>query len=94
MKIKPLFDNVVLKLIDAEDTTSSGIVLTTAAKDKPQIAEVVAVGPGGLINGEKVVMSVCVGDKVVAAKYSGTEIKVDGVEYLIMHHNDILAIVE
>ena len=91
MKIKPLFDNVVLKLIDAEDTTSSGIVLTTATKEKPQIAEVVAVGPGGLINGEKVV---CVGDKVVAAKYSGTEIKVDGVEYLIMHHNDILAIVE
>lgn len=94
MEIKPLFDNVVLKLINNEDTTSSGIVLTAASKEKPQIAEVIAVGPGGIIKGEKIVMSVRVGDKVIAAKYSGTEIKVDGVEYLIIHHNDILAIVE
>lgn len=94
MKIKPLLDNVVLKLVNLEDTTSSGIVLTSTAKEKPQIAEVIAVGPGGKVKGEDIKMSVRVGDKVIATRYSGTEIKLDGVEYLVMHHNDILAIVE
>ena len=94
MNIKPLADNVVLKAAKAEETTKSGIVLTSAAQEKPQIAEVVAVGPGGMVNGKEVKMTVKVGDKVIAAKYSGTEIKLDGEEYLIISVNDILAIVE
>jgi chaperonin GroES len=94
MNIKPLADNVVLKAAKAEETTKSGIVLTSAAQEKPQIAEVVAVGPGGMVNGKEVAMSVKVGDKVIAAKYSGTEIKLDGEEYIIISVNDILAIVE
>lgn len=94
MNIKPLADNVVLKATEAEETTKSGIVLTSAAKEKPQIAEVVAVGPGGLVDGKEVKMSVKPGDRVVAAKYSGTEIKVDGEEYTILRQSDILAIVE
>lgn len=94
MKIRPLADNVVIKATEAEETTKSGIVLTSAAKEKPQIAEVVAVGPGGLVDGKKVEMTVNVGDKVIAAKYSGTEIKVDGEEYTVLKVSDILAIVE
>ncbi|MBR2039971.1 MAG: co-chaperone GroES [Clostridia bacterium] len=94
MNIKPLADNVVLKAAKAEETTKSGIVLTSAAQEKPQIAEVVAVGPGGMVNGKEVGMSVKVGNKVIAAKYSGTEIKLDGEEYIIISVNDILAIVE
>ncbi len=94
MNIKPLADNVVLKAAKAEETTKSGIVLTSAAQEKPQIAEVVAVGPGGMVNGKEVAMSVKVGNKVIAAKYSGTEIKLDGEEYIIISINDILAIVE
>ena len=94
MNIKPLADNVVLKATEAEETTKSGIVLTSAAKEKPQIAEVVAVGPGGLVDGKEVKMAVKVGDKVIAAKYSGTEIKVDGEEYTVLRQSDILAIVE
>lgn len=94
MNIKPLADNVVLKAAKAEETTKSGIVLTSAAQEKPQIAEVVAVGPGGMVNGKEVKMTVKVGDKVIAAKYSGTEIKLDGEEYIIISVNDILAIVE
>ena len=94
MTIKPLADNVVIKATAAEETTKSGIVLTSASKEKPQIAEVVAVGPGGMVNGKEVAMSVKVGDKVIAAKYSGTEIKLDGEEYIIISVNDILAIVE
>ena len=94
MNIKPLADNVVLKAEKAEETTKSGIVLTSAAQEKPQIAEVVAVGPGGVVNGKEVKMTVKVGDKVIAAKYSGTEIKLDGEEYIIISVNDILAIVE
>lgn len=94
MNIKPLADNVVLKAAKAEETTKSGIVLTSAAQEKPQIAQVVAVGPGGMVNGKEVAMSVKVGDKVIAAKYSGTEIKLDGEEYIIISVNDILAIVE
>lgn len=94
MNIKPLADNVVIKATEAEETTKSGIVLTSAAKEKPQIAEVVAVGPGGLVDGKEVTMTIKVGDKVIAAKYSGTEIKVDGEEYTILRQNDILAVVE
>ena len=94
MTIKPLADNVVIKATEAEETTKSGIVLTSAAKEKPQIAEVVAVGEGGIVDGKEVKMTVKVGDKVIAAKYSGTEIKLDCEEYVILRQNDILAIVE
>ena len=94
MNIKPLADNVVIKATEAEETTKSGIVLTSAAKEKPQIAEVVAVGPGGLVDGKEIEMKVNIGDKVIAAKYSGTEIKLDGEEYTILRQSDILAIVE
>ena len=94
MIIKPLADNVVIKATAAEETTKSGIVLTSASKEKPQIAEVVAVGPGGLVDGKEVVMTVKPGDKVIAAKYAGTDIKVDNEEYTVLHISDILAIVE
>lgn len=94
MTIKPLFDKVVLKPDDAEETTASGIVLSTAAQEKPQYANVVAVGPGGMIDGNEVVMTVKVGDKVIASKYAGTDVKVDGEEYTIVRQSDILAIVE
>ena len=94
MKLKPLADRVVLKMTEAEETTKSGIVLTSAAKEKPQVAVVVAVGPGGTVDGKEVKMSVKEGDKVIAAKYSGTDIKIDGEEYTILHQSDILAIVE
>ena len=94
MKIKPLADNVVIKATEAEETTKSGIVLTSAAKEKPQVAVVVAVGPGGTVDGKEVKMSVKEGDKVIAAKYSGTDIKIDGEEYTILRQSDILAIVE
>ena len=94
MTIKPLFDKVVLKATVAEETTKSGILLAGSAKEKPQISEVVAVGPGGLVNGNEVKMTVKVGDKVIIGKYIGTEVKIDGVEYSIVSQSDILAIVE
>ena len=94
MNIKPLADNVVIKATEAEETTKSGIVLTSAAKEKPQVAVVVAVGPGGTVDGKEVTMTVKAGDKVIAAKYSGTDIKIDGEEYTILYQSDILAIVE
>ncbi|MBR3961695.1 MAG: co-chaperone GroES [Clostridia bacterium] len=94
MTIKPLADRVVTKLCEAEETTKSGIILAAAAKEKPQIAEVVAVGPGGLVDGNEVVMTVKVGDKVLISKYAGNEVKVDGVEYSIIRQSEILAIVE
>lgn len=94
MTLKPLADNVVIKAAEAEQTTKSGIVLTSASKEKPQIAEVVAVGPGGMVDGKEVAMTVKVGQKVVAAKYSGTDIKIDDEEYTILRVSDILAIVE
>lgn len=94
MNIKPLADNVVIKATEAEETTKSGIVLTSASKEKPQIAVVVAVGPGGMVDGKEVKMTVKAGDKVIAAKYSGTDIKIDNEEYTILHQSDILAIVE
>lgn len=94
MKLKPLADRVVLTMVEAEETTKSGIILTAAAKEKPQIAQVVEVGPGGMVDGTEVKMTVKVGDKVVTNKYSGTEIKIDGSEYVIVKQSDILAIVE
>ena len=94
MTIKPLFDKVVLKSVVAEETTKSGILLTGSATEKPQMSEVVAVGPGGLVNGNEVKMTVKVGDKVIIGKYSGTEVKLDGEEYSIVSQSDILAVVE
>ena len=94
MKLKPLADRVILKQVEAEETTKGGIILTSAAKEKPQVAEVVAVGPGGLVDGNEVVMSLKVGDKVIMSKYAGTEVKVDGQEYTIVRQADVLAIVE
>lgn len=94
MNIKPLADNVVVKATKSEETTKSGIVLTSASKEKPQIVEVVAVGPGGLVDGNEVKMTVKPGDKVIAAKYSGTDVKIDDEEYTVLHLADILAIVE
>ncbi|MBR4891147.1 MAG: co-chaperone GroES, partial [Clostridia bacterium] len=84
MNIKPLGDRVVIKMVETEETTKSGIVLPGSAKEKPQIAEVVAVGPGGVIDGKEVVMELSVGDKVITSKYAGTEIKLDGTEYTIL----------
>ena len=94
MKLKPLSDRVVIKAIEAEETTKSGIILTAAAKEKPSIAEVVEVGPGGMVDGKEVVMTVKKGDKVITSKYAGTEVKLDGVEYSVVRQSDILAIVE
>jgi chaperonin GroES len=94
MNIKPLADRVVIKMLEAEETTKSGIILTSAAQEKPQVAEVVAVGPGGVVDGEKVEMEVSVGDKVLISKYAGTEVKVDGEEYTILRQSDILAKVD
>lgn len=94
MTIRPLADRVVIKSVEAEETTKSGIILTAAAQEKPSIAEIVAVGPGGTVDGKEVEMFVKVGDKVLISKYSGTEVKVDGVEYSIVRQDDILAVVE
>lgn len=94
MNIKPLCDRVLIKQVEAEETTKSGIILAGSAKEKPQVAEVVAVGPGGMVDGKEVVMTVKVGDKVITSKYSGTEVKADGIEYTIVKQSDILAIVD
>lgn len=94
MKIKPLADRVVTKMLEAEETTKGGIILTGSAKEKPEVAEVLAVGPGGMVDGKEVKMTVKVGDHVLMSKYSGTQVKIDGVEYTIMRQNDILATVE
>ena len=94
MTLYPLQDRVVVKLVEAEETTKSGIILAGAAKEKPQVAEVVAVGPGIPEGEHKVVMEVKVGDKVITSKYAGTEVKMDGQEYTIVKQSDILAIVE
>lgn len=93
MTIKPLFDKVVVKSIEAEEKTASGILLPGTAQEKPQMAEVVAVGPGGLIDGKEVTMQVNVGDKVLYSKYAGSEFKFDGKEVIILRQSDILAIV-
>ena len=94
MKLVPLGDKVVLKQFEAEETTKSGIILASAAQEKPQEAEVIAVGPGGIVDGKEVVMQVKVGQKVIYSKYAGTEVKLDGEEYKIVRQDDILAIVE
>jgi len=94
LNIKPLGDRVVIKKVDAVEKTKSGIVLPGQAKEQPQMAEVVAVGPGGMVEGKKVEMQVSVGDTVIFSKYSGTEVKYDGEEYTIVKQNDILAVVE
>lgn len=94
MTIKPLADRVVMKMVEAEETTKSGIILSGAAKEKPQVAEIIAVGPGGNVEGNDIVMYVKAGDKVLTSKYSGTEVKIDGDEFVIVRQSDILAIVE
>ena len=94
MKLYPLQDRVVVKLVEAEETTKGGIILTAAAKEKPQVAEVVAVGPGIPEGENKIIMEVKVGDKVITSKYAGTEVKMDGEEYTIVKQSDILAIVK
>ncbi len=91
MNIKPLADRVVIKMLEAEETTKSGIILAGSAKEKPQIAEVVAVGPGGVVDGKEVKMGLSVGDKVIMSKYAGTEVKLDGEEYIILRQSDVLA---
>ena len=94
MTLKPLSDRVVIKMVEAEETTASGIILTGSAKEKPQVAEVLAVGPGGVVDGKEVTMYVKVGDKVITSKYSGTEVKIDGEDLIVVRQNDILAVVE
>ena len=94
MRIKPLADRVVIKMVEAEETTKSGIILASSAKEKPQVAEIVAVGPGGIVDGKEVKMYVKPGEKVLISKYAGTEAKVDSEEYTILRQSDILAVVE
>lgn len=94
MKLVPLGDKIVLKQLEAEETTKSGIVLPGQVKEKPQEAEVIAVGPGGMVDGKEVTMQVAVGDKVIYSKYAGTDVELDGEEYIIVKQNDILAVVK
>lgn len=94
MKIRPLADRVVIKMLEAEEKTKSGIILTGSAKEQPQMAEVIEVGPGGVVDGKDVKMEVSKGNKVLFSKYAGTEVKVDGKEYIILRQSDILAVVE
>jgi len=94
MTVKPLGDRVVIKNVEAEETTKGGLILTSAAKEKPQMAEVIAVGPGGMVEGKEVAMQVKVGQKIIYSKYAGTEVKIDGEELIIVRQSDILATVE
>lgn len=94
MKLRPLFDRVIVKRSAAEETTKSGIILTSAAQEKPQTYDVVAVGPGGVVDGEKITMEVKVGDKVIIGKYTGAEVKIEDEEYTIVRQSEILAVVE
>ena len=94
MTIRPLADRVVIKMVEAEETTKSGIILTASAQEKPSVAEIVAVGPGGEVDGTEIKMYLKEGDRVISAKYSGTEVKIDGEEYTIVKQSDILAVVE
>ena len=94
MTVKPLGDRVVIKNVEAEETTKSGLILTSAAKEKPQMAEVLAVGPGGMVDGKEVAMQVKVGQKVIYSKYAGTEVKLDNQELILVRQSDILAVVE
>ena len=94
MKIRPLADRVVIKKVEAEEKTASGIILPGSAKEQPQMAQVIEVGPGGVVDGNEVKMEVSVGDKVIYSKYAGNEVKLDGQEYIILRQSDILAIIE
>ena len=94
MKLRPLLDKVVIKKVEAQETTSTGILLPDSAKEKPEVSEIVAVGPGGIVDGKEVVMTLKVGDKVITGKYTGTQVKLEGVEYTIVSQADILAVVE
>ena len=94
MKIRPLADRVVIKKVEAEEKTASGIILPGSAKEQPQVAQVIEVGPGGFVDGNEVKMEVEVGDKVIYSKYAGNEVKIDGEEYLILSQSDILAVIE
>ena len=94
MKLRPLFDRVVLKSCELEETTRSGLILAGSAKEKPQMAEVIEVGPGGMVDGKEVAMFVKKGDKVIYSKYAGNEVKLDGVEYIIVRQSDIYAVIE
>ena len=94
MNFRPLADRVVVKMTELEETTQSGIILAAASKEKPQVAEVLAVGPGGIVDGKEVEMNVKVGDKVITSKYAGTEVKLNKEEYIIVRQSDILAVVE
>lgn len=94
MSLMPLFDRVVLKAVIAEETTASGIILTGQAKEKPSQGEVIAVGPGGVVDGKEITMQVSVGDKVIYSKYSGTEVELDGENYIVVKQNDILAVIK
>ncbi len=94
MTIKPLADRIVIKMVESEETTKSGIVLPGSAQEKPQVAEVMAVGPGGVVDGKDVIMELEVGDRILISKYAGTQVKIDNVEYTILRQSDVLAIVE
>lgn len=94
MKLKPLADHVVLKMVEVEETTKSGLILTGSAKEKPEVAEVIEVGPGGMVDGKEVVMTVQPGQKVITSRFSGKQVTLDGEEYTIVRQNDIMAIVE
>ncbi len=94
MNIKPLGDRVVIKMVETEETTKSGLILASSAKEKPQVAEVVAVGPGGMVDGKEVVMELKVGDRVLLSKYAGTEVKLENQEYTILRQSDVLAKIE
>ena len=94
MKIIPLADRVVIKAVEVEETTKGGLILTGSAKEKPQVAEVIAVGPGGVVDGKEITMQVKAGDKVIYSKYSGTEVEVEDEKYVIVKQSDILAVVE
>ena len=94
MKLKPLADRVIIKMVEAEETTKSGIILTGAAKEKPEVAEIIEVGPGGMVDGKEVTMTVKPGDKVITSQYAGTKVTLVDVEYVVVRQNDILAIVE
>lgn len=94
MALKPLADRIVLKMVEAEETTKGGIILAGTAKEKPQVATIISVGPGGLVDGNQVDMYVKPGDKVLFSKYAGSEVKLDGEEYVIVRQSDVLAIVE
>ena len=93
MKLKPLSDRVVIKALEAEETTKGGIILTASAQEKPSIAEVIEVGPGGMVDGKEVVMQLKAGDRVITGKYTGTDVKIDGEEYTIVRQADVLAVV-